>query len=108
VGYISLDTSKAHNEPKNCDKFLLTSGKKKFFLFRNCFWFRSGNERKLFVQFQFGILLELRMTSSKVIEANLYQKAIFVVVVGYISLDTSKAHNEPKNCVDIKTALNLH
>jgi hypothetical protein len=32
----------------------------------------------------------------------------FVVVVGYISLDTSKAHNEPKNCVDIKTALNLH
>ena len=33
---------------------------------------------------------------------------IFVVVVGYISLDTSKAHNEPKNCVDIKTALNLH
>jgi hypothetical protein len=45
VGYISLDTSKAHNEP-------------------------------LFVQFQFGILLELRMTSSKVIEANPYQKAI--------------------------------
>jgi hypothetical protein len=50
-------------------------GKKKK-LFRNFFWFRSGNERKLFVQFQFGILLELRMTSSKVIEANPYRKAI--------------------------------
>ena len=34
---------------------------------RKFFRFRSGNERKLFVQFQFGILLELRMTSLKVI-----------------------------------------
>jgi hypothetical protein len=34
------------------------------------------NERKLFVQFQFRILLELRMTSSKVTEANPYRKAI--------------------------------
>ena len=46
------------------------------FLFRKKFRFRSGNKRKLFVQFQFGILLELRMTSSKVIEANPYRKAI--------------------------------
>ena len=43
---------------------------------RKFFRFRSGNERKLFVQFQFGILLELRMTSLKVIEANPYRKAI--------------------------------
>jgi hypothetical protein len=45
-------------------------------IFRKYFRFHSRNKRKLFVQFQFGILLELRMTSSKVIEANPYRKAI--------------------------------
>ena len=50
--------------------------KEETFLFRRFFRFRSGNKRKLFVQFQFGIPLELRITSSKVIEANPYRKAI--------------------------------
>jgi hypothetical protein len=44
--------------------------KKRKKIFRKYFRFHSRNKRKLFVQFQFGLLLELRMTSSKVIEAN--------------------------------------
>ena len=53
--------------------------RKKKKLFRKTFRFRSGKERKSFVQFQFGILLELRMTSSKVIEANPYRNAITTI-----------------------------
>jgi hypothetical protein len=45
-------------------------------LFQKFFRFHSGNDRKLSRKFQFGIFLELRMTSSKVIEANPYRKAI--------------------------------
>ena len=49
-------------------KFLLTSAKEKKKLFGKFFPFLCGNERKLFVKFEFGILLELR--------TNPYRKAI--------------------------------
>ena len=61
--------------PTDPGKFYWLAWKKKK-IFQKFFRFHSGNDRKLSRKFQFGIFLELRMTSSKVIEANPYRKAI--------------------------------